>query len=127
MRALRALADGGRTKGPDLAASIGTTPGFVSQVVTPLVKAGWVRSDPGPTGGYSLIVELADVSVLAVIEAVEGVTETGECVLADQPCDQTDSCALHVPWQRARDRLLRELAAVSVADESIHVELGGPR
>jgi Rrf2 family protein len=124
VRALRALADADRIKGSALAELIGTTPGFVSQVVNPLVKAGWIRSNPGPTGGYSLIVDLSDVSVLAVIEAVEGATETGQCVLADGPCNDSGSCAMHVPWQRARDGLLRELAAVSVADESINVDVG---
>ena len=120
---MRALADADRIKGSALAELIGTTPGFVSQVVNPLVKAGWVRSDPGPTGGYSLIVDLAGVSVLAVIEAVAGATETGQCVLAEGPCNESGSCAMHVPWQRARDGLLRELAAVSVADESINVDV----
>lgn len=126
MRALRALAGADRVKGSTLAELIGTTPGFVSQVVNPLVKAGWVRSDPGPTGGYSLTVDLAGVSVLAVIEAVEGATVTGLCVLADRPCEESGSCAMHVPWQRARDGLLHELAAVSVADDSIDVEFEPP-
>jgi Rrf2 family protein len=121
---LRALGDVERIKGSELAERVGTTPGFVSQVVAPLVRAGWVRSDPGPTGGYSLTVDLAGVSVLAVIEAVEGATETGQCVLADGPCSESGSCALHVPWQRARAGLLRELGAISVADEAIDVDIG---
>lgn len=124
VRALRALGDVERIKGSELAERVGTTPGFVSQVVAPLVRAGWVRSDPGPTGGYSLTVDLAGVSVLAVIEAVEGATETGQCVLADGPCSESGSCALHVPWQRARAGLLRELGAISVADEAIDVDIG---
>jgi len=121
---LLALGEVERIKGAELSERIGTTPGFVSQVVTPLVRAGWVRSDPGPRGGYSLTVDLAEVSVLAVIEAVEGETETGQCVLADRPCSESGSCALHVPWQRARDGLLRELGAVSIADESICTDVG---
>ena len=124
VRALRALAEVERIKGPALAELIDTTPGFVSQVLTPLVRAGWVRSEPGPTGGYALAVDLNEISVLEVIEAVEGATETGLCVLADRPCEETGSCALHVPWQRARDGLLRELAAVSVADSSLTSGLG---
>jgi Rrf2 family protein len=109
----------GRVKGPELAERVGSTAGFVSQVLNPLVRAGWVRSDPGPSGGYSLAVGLSEVSVLAVIEAVEGPTDSGRCVLADRPCNETGTCALHNPWLRARAQLLRELGATSVAEASM--------
>ncbi len=116
MQAL-AAADG-RLKGPALADAVGSTPGFVSQVVNPLVRAGWVRSEPGPSGGYSLAVALDELSVLAVIEAIEGPTDSGRCVLVDRPCNDTGTCALHVPWVRARIHLLGELAATSVLEAS---------
>ena len=120
VRSLQALASKSeRLKGPELAAMVGSTSGFVSQVLTPLVRAGWVRSEPGPTGGYSLTADLDDVSVLAVIETIEGPTDTGRCVLADRPCDESGTCALHVPWLRARSQLRAQLDAVSVADASV--------
>jgi Rrf2 family protein len=123
VRALRSLADdGGRMKGPALAEAVGSTSGFVPQVLNPLVRRGWVRSDPGPTGGYSLAVDLASVSVLAVIEAIEGPTDSGRCVLADRPCNEAGTCALHVPWLRARAQLLAELDATSVAEASLVAE-----
>jgi Rrf2 family protein len=90
----------------------------VSQVVNPLVRRGWVRSDPGPTGGYSLAVDPAGISVLAVIEAIEGPTDSGRCVLVDRPCNEQGTCALHTPWLRARGHLLRELDATPVLDAS---------
>jgi Rrf2 family iron-sulfur cluster assembly transcriptional regulator len=123
VRALRSLADHrGRVKGPVLAETVGSTSGFVSQVLHPLVRQGWVRSDPGPAGGYSLAVDLTSVSVLAVIEAVEGPTDSGRCVLADRLCNESGTCALHVPWLRARAQLLGELAATSVAEASMVTE-----
>lgn len=108
-----------RMKGPELADEVGSSAGFVSQVLTPLVRAGWVRSDPGPAGGYSLVAELADVSVLAVIEAIEGPTDSGQCVLSDGSCDETGTCALHVPWLRARDQLLWTLERTSLAEAAL--------
>jgi len=105
-----------RVKGPWIADQIGATPAFTSQVLAPLVKAGWVRSDPGPTGGYRLIEPLDRISVLDVIEAIEGPTANGRCVVADRPCDEAGLCALHGPWTRARIELLRGLDGVSVAD-----------
>lgn len=119
LRMLGTLEPGSRMKGPMLATTVGSTPGFLAQVATPLVRAGWVSSDPGPTGGYSLRVDLATLSVLAVIEAVEGPTDTGRCVLADRPCGDEGPCALHHAWLRARAELLRELEATPVADVDI--------
>lgn len=52
VRALRVVADAsGWVKGPGLAEAVGSSSGFVSQVVNPSVRQGWVRSDPGPSGG----------------------------------------------------------------------------
>ena len=115
-RALVELADRGRrTKSGELADAIGTTAGFLSQAMTPLASKGWIRSEPGPSGGYVLVADLADVSVLDVIEAIEGPSDAGRCVLADRPCGDAGPCALHQPWQRARTQLLDELASSSLA------------
>ena len=116
MRSLHVLAASPtRLKGPELAEAVGSSPGFVSQVLTPLVRSGWVRSEPGPTGGYSLLADLAEISVLQVVEAIEGPTISGRCVLADRPCDAAGPCALHGPWLQARAQLLDQLDAVSIA------------
>ena len=56
---------------------MGTTKGFLTQAMTPLVPQGWVRSDPGPTGGYVAVFDPAELTVLEVIEAVEGPDDTG--------------------------------------------------
>jgi Rrf2 family iron-sulfur cluster assembly transcriptional regulator len=112
IRALLALTEGqDRAKAAQLAETVGTTKGFLTQVMHPLVQQGWVRSDPGPTGGYAADFEPTDVSVLAVIEAVEGPVDTGRCVLEDRACAQAGTCALHRPWSRAREHLLDDLAA----------------
>ena len=68
-----------------------------------------------------MAVDLDALSVLDVIEAIEGPTDSGRCVLADRPCNEAGTCALHVPWLRARSELLRELDATSVAEASLVV------
>lgn len=115
-------------KGSALSSLVGSSSGFVSQVLGPLVKQGWIRSDPGPSGGYSLRVDLDEVSVLEVIEAIEGPTDSGQCVLADRSCDEAGHCALHVPWLRSRTLLLQGLSATSVADAALldNVEVTRP-
>lgn len=105
-----------RWKAPALADHLQTTTGFVPQVVGPLVKAGWVRSDPGPTGGYVAAVPLAQLSVLQVIEAVDGSTDSGLCVVADRPCNADEPCTLHAAWGVARQQLMKVLQGTSLED-----------
>ena len=102
----------GSLKSGDLAAALGTTPGFVPQVMAPLIRAGWVRSDPGPSGGYRPVVPHGDLTVLQVIEAVDGPTDDGRCVVTSGSCASRQPCALHAAWALARRELLATLGAM---------------
>ncbi len=105
-----------RVAGPDLADALQTTKQYLPQIMTPLVKAKWVTSTPGPHGGYQLLVDLEDVSLLQLIEAMEGPTQNNICVLSGETCPQEEPCALHGAWQHARAALERELGAMSLAE-----------
>ncbi len=116
LRALRLLERSERTlRSADLAEDLRSTPQFMPQVMTPLVKAGWVASEPGPRGGYRLSTDLSARSILEVIEMIEGPTDDGQCVLKDGPCVDSVRCALHDAWMSARNALLTELGKTPVS------------
>jgi Rrf2 family protein len=116
LKSLRCIGDaeGELVAGKWLADKLGITTHYLPQVISPLVKAGWVASTPGPRGGYRLIVGLEGISVLEVIEVIEGRIEDQGCVQRGIPCPINDLCALHAPWQTARDAMLAELASATV-------------
>ncbi|MCE2854019.1 MAG: RrF2 family transcriptional regulator [Roseiflexaceae bacterium] len=103
-----------KLKASMLATHISTTSGFLSQVMTPLVARGWVRSEPGPTGGYLLRVQTSTISVMDVIEAVEGKMDETRCVLFERACDSNNPCAMHGPWGRARAEMISELRSTTL-------------
>lgn len=105
-----------RASGADIAEVIGTSTNFLPQVMTPLVHQYWVESTPGRAGGYRLVVRPSEISLLAVIEALEGPFEIGRCVLRDAPCPVQETCVMHEPWTRARDALLSELASTPLTE-----------
>ena len=104
---------GERVQGTPLANAIGTSSTFIAQVMTPLVREGWVDSLTGRSGGYLLAVEPASISVLELIEAVEGPTDE-HCALRGGECSSTNSCAIHEAWTMARTVLMDELASRSI-------------
>ena len=118
LKSLRCIgdADGELVTGKWLSGKLGITTHYLPQVISPLVKAGWVPSTPGPRGGYRLLGELKNISVLEVIESIEGRIEDQGCVQRGIPCPEFDLCALHAPWQTARDAMLKELSAATVAE-----------
>ncbi|HSJ46648.1 MAG TPA: Rrf2 family transcriptional regulator [Euzebyales bacterium] len=121
LQALRALVrEDALQKGGDLADAVGTSAAFLAQVLAPLARAGWVRSVPGPRGGYEATEAARDVSVLQLIEATEGPVRADQCVLRDQPCPAVVPCALHDAWMPARDALVARLAATPVMDPAHH-------
>lgn len=104
----------GPVSSEELAEEIETTKPFLPQVMLPLVRAGWVTSKRGPSGGYTLVADPESISTLDLIEAVEGSTNTTTCVLRGVPCGTPPHCALHEPWKAARTALLEELESVPV-------------
>ena len=115
IRAVRFLAaHPGRVPGSEIAEAVGTSVPFLSQVLTPLVNQQWVASRTGPAGGYELLDAGRKVTLLHLIEAVEGPIIDGRCVLEDSPCNSAEPCALHAMWSGARASLIRSLDEVCV-------------
>lgn len=105
LRAFRVLAAAdGLVSGKALAAAVSTTNAFIAQVMSPLVRAGLVASKPGPGGGYAPSGDPRAVSVLQVVEAVEGPIPPDRCVLVGGPCG-SPPCSLHDSWMTARAAL----------------------
>jgi Rrf2 family iron-sulfur cluster assembly transcriptional regulator len=124
IKALQVLTDTpSRMGGAQLAEEIGTTTQFLPQVLGPLVKAGWVDSERGPRGGYQARISLEEISLLELVETIEGAIESGRCVLRDGPCPGTESCPVHTAWMSAREILVKKLQEISLA-QALKTEVG---
>ena len=117
VRAIRLLSDGERRNAGVIAAATGSTPTYIPHVMSPLVDSGWVESARGPNGGYRINGSARSMSMLQLIEAVEGPTPTSQCVLRGTPCPAVELCALHEAWGQARQALQHELDAIRVIEE----------
>jgi Rrf2 family protein len=114
LNTLRTLADGRRWQASALADRIGSSAAYVAHLVAPLTRAKWVRSVPGPSGGYELVADLDTTSLHDLIQLVEGPTDDGRCVMVDRPCHAPEPCALHHAWTSARKALTTELESISL-------------
>jgi Rrf2 family protein len=88
---------------------------FLTQVMADLVAAGIVEGQPGRAGGYRLARPATALSVLEVVEAIEGDSRRRTCVLRGGPCNLNGVCAVHHVFAAAQDDMLRPLAAATIA------------
>ena len=65
---------------------------FACKILQKLQSAKLVRSSMGPKGGYYLSKPPARVSLLEVIEAVQGRVSLNKCLLADDECKRKPNC-----------------------------------
>ena len=88
---------------------------FLQQVMTDLVAAGMADAVAGRTGGYRLTRPTAMISVLDVIEAVEGDSRRRTCVLRAGPCRTNAACGVHDVFAATQEAMLRELGGATIA------------
>jgi Rrf2 family protein len=125
VRAMIALARdaAGLTSARTIAAGMAIPPRFLPQVMADLVRAGLVEGVTGRSGGYRLSVAAARISLLTIVEAVEGTSRRETCVLRGGPCGRDDTCAVHAAFCAAEEAMIGALASVSLAE----VSDGGPK
>jgi Rrf2 family protein len=88
---------------------------FLRQVMADLVRGGIVEGFAGRTGGYRLARSAATISLLDVIEAVEGDSRRQTCVLRGGPCRLTGVCDVHLVFAAAQEGMIRELGGAMLA------------
>lgn len=113
--------DGNRCSAACIAQAIDAPESLIRNVLKDLTRAGLLHSVRGPFGGYMLAREPNRISVLEVVEAVDGPISLARCC-REHETPQTHGC-IHSPRCRIQRgmRLMHEgvldvLRAVSVSD-----------
>ncbi|MCF8303911.1 MAG: Rrf2 family transcriptional regulator [Bacteroidales bacterium] len=58
----------------------------VAKVLQRLVKEGFLRSNRGPSGGFTMKMEPGEITLLEIYEAIEGRIEIPDCTMSSPVC-----------------------------------------
>jgi Rrf2 family protein len=89
---------------------------MLAKIIPQLARAGLLRSRRGAGGGVFLSRSPQEVSLLEVIEAMEGSIVLNCCVRDPGSCPLSRGCAVHEVWIEAQTQLRAHLGGVSIAD-----------
>ena len=113
-------ADVPRQKAAVIAQGTGIPAAFAVRVLAQLQHRGFLHARAGRDGGYSLAQPIRNITLLEVIEAIEGPLVSPECLLRDGGCGVDDYCVLHDAWSAAQEALRTTLAQTSLVQATEH-------
>jgi len=118
IRAVRYLArqgDNQRSATSTVAREMKIPPSFLAKIISQLSIAGLLHTSRGARGGVSLAREAKEISLLDVVEAIDGPILLNECVGDPDGCQFTEDCAMHPIWKEAQETLVNRLRATTFA------------
>ncbi len=84
-------------------------PSFLAKIISQLSIAGLIHTSRGARGGVSLARKPKAISLLDVVEAIDGPITLNECTQDPGICSFGDSCPLHEVWCETQAELVRKL------------------
>jgi Rrf2 family protein len=83
---------------------------FLAKIILQLSAVGLLHTTRGAKGGVKLAKPSTEISMLEVIEAVDGVIELNDCVLQAARCQRSRDCPVRRTWCEARADLVKRLS-----------------
>jgi Rrf2 family protein len=90
-------------------------PSFLAKIVSQLSVAGLLQTSRGANGGVRLAKPANEISLLDVIEAIDGPIILNDCVAETTSCTYDDSCPLKPVWCDAQKMLVDHLSKANFA------------
>lgn len=87
---------------------------FLAKILQRLSKAGIVRSYRGVKGGFELAKRPKYITILDIIEAIEGPVAMNICAIDRRLCDMSNLCSVHPVWVKLRQDTENRLRRYSI-------------
>jgi Rrf2 family protein len=89
---------------------------YLEQIVSALNKAGFVKGERGPNGGYRLSKPPENYTVGMIIKLIEGDTAPVSCLADENDCERSDKCVSMILWKKLNDAVNSVLDGTTLAD-----------
>lgn len=100
----------------EIATATGIALPTVSKILKLLVNSKVLISTRGAKGGYALANKPEEITIAAVISALEGPIALTECSISQQGCEQASGCEIRGNWSLINQTIHNALESVTLAD-----------
>jgi len=86
---------------------------FLAKIISQLSIAGLIHTSRGAGGGVSLARKPEEISLLDVVEAIDGPITLNECTQDPSICTFGKSCPIHEVWCETQKAMVSKLQAAT--------------
>jgi Rrf2 family protein len=100
----------------DIAASQAISEKYVGRLIIKLRAAGLVKSQRGVHGGFQLNRAPEKITLLEIVEAMEGAVNVVSCVNTPSRCKRAEGCAARTVWSDVNAALREKMQSITLQD-----------
>lgn len=106
----------GPVKLKDISANQDISLKYLEQVMFPLRVGGYVKTMKGSQGGYILARHPESITLLEIVECVEGPIAPVDCVDNAELCERSKQCVTRDAWIGLKNVIRSELGSITLAE-----------
>lgn len=106
---LSSLHPGERASTSKIAETKSIPSSFLAKIISQLSIAGLIHTSRGAHGGVSLAKDPSEISLLDVVEAIDGPIQLNDCTLDTHQCLFGDECPIRPLWCDIQAELVTKL------------------
>lgn len=95
---------------------------FLGKILQDLVYKGLLVSSKGAKGGFALAIPQKEITLLHVVEAIDGLDFLDNCVMGFPTCNARNPCAVHDIWGGLRDEIYNMLVSRNIYDMAANMK-----
>ncbi|MFQ5769632.1 MAG: RrF2 family transcriptional regulator [bacterium] len=98
----------------ELAEQTNTPAPFLAKTFQTLVKSGVLNSTKGRHGGFSFAMPVKKISLMDIVNIIDGPTLAKDCALGFPECGGEETCPFHIQWSVIRETIIDALSKQSL-------------
>jgi Rrf2 family protein len=95
---------------------------FLAKILQQLARKGFLRSSKGPTGGFILRRPAEDISLLEIVDAIDGLADYQRCPAGMAECNDEAPCGMHDSWKGLRSTIMEYLEGTTISDVAVALQ-----
>lgn len=100
----------------EIAAAIDSPLFFTAKILQELTRKKLIQSSKGPHGGFYVETDGPDITMLSLVEAIDGCDQFTACALGLKHCSEENPCPIHNQYQPIRAQIMAMLKNTTIQE-----------